>query len=99
MSLLKIQSEDRRLIMLMALDESGFHANETVLKQVTEQFGHQPTRDNIRGDLQFLAENNLIRLEKLPAQSGEIWIAHLLTAGKEVAQGRVYPGVARREPD
>lgn len=99
MSLAQIQSEDRRLIMLRALDESGFHANETVLKQVTEQFGHQPSRDVIRGDLTFLAENNLVRLEKLPAQSGEIWIAHLLTAGQEVSKGRVYPGVARREPD
>lgn len=98
MSLAKIQSEDRRLIMLRALDESQFHANETVLKQVTEQFGHQASRDMLRGDLTFLAENGLIRLEKLPAQSGEIWVAHLLTAGQEVAQGRAYPGVARREP-
>lgn len=98
MSLVQIQSEDRRLIMLRALDESGYDANETVLKLATEQFGHHATRDMVRGDLTFLAENNLIRLEKLAAQSGEIWIAHLLNAGQEVAQGRVYPGVARREP-
>jgi hypothetical protein len=97
MSLAQIQAEDRRLIMLRALDESGYHANETVLRQVTEQFGHHPTRDLIRADLSYLGEHALIRLEKLPAQNGEVWIAHLLTAGQEVAQGRVYPGVARLE--
>ena len=99
MSLAQIHAEDRRLIMLIALDDSGYHANETVLKQVTEQLGHMPSKELIRADLAFLAEHGLVRLEKLPVQSGELWIAHLLTPGREVARGRVHVGVARREPD
>jgi len=93
----EFMAEDRRLIVLRALDESGYSANETVLRQVTEQFGHHPTRDMLRGDLAFLDENGLVRLEKIPSQSGEIWIVHLLNSGQEVANGRPYPGVARRE--
>jgi hypothetical protein len=98
MSFAETLAEDRRLIMLRALDEAGFSANETVLGRVTEEFGHHPTRDLIRADMSFLAQHGLIRLEKIAAQSGELWIAHLKTPGQEVAQGRVHPGVARREP-
>ncbi len=98
MSLAQIQAEDRRLIILCVLDDGGYHAGEAVLKQVTEQFGHRPSREQIRADLSFLADNNLVRIEKLPAQSGELWVAHLLPDGQDVAKGRVHPGVARREP-
>lgn len=98
MSLSQIQAEDRRLIILRVLDEGNYHAGEAVLKQVTEEFGHRPSRELIRADLSFLAEHNLIRIEKLPAQSGELWIAHLLSDGQDVAKGRSHPGVARREP-
>jgi hypothetical protein len=98
MSFAEIQAEDRRFIMLRALDESGYSANETVLKCVTESFGHQPTRDLIRADLAFLAEHGLVRIEKIDASNGQLWIAHLKTAGQDVAQGRVHPGIARREP-
>jgi hypothetical protein len=98
MSMAEIMAENRRLIMLRALDESGYAANETVLKSVVETFGHHPSRDMIRADFTFLAEHGLIRLEKLAVQSGDLWVAHLLTPGQEVAKGRVHPGVARREP-
>ncbi|OYV35525.1 MAG: hypothetical protein B7Z80_18120 [Rhodospirillales bacterium 20-64-7] len=98
MSLANVLAEDRRLIVLRALDESGFAANETVLKTVIESFGHHPTRDLVRADLVYMAEHGLIRLEKLEAASGQLWIAHLKTEGQEVAQGRVHPGIARREP-
>ena len=80
------------------LDEGGYHAGEAVLRQTTEQFGHRPSREQIRADLSFLADNNLIRIEKMPVQSGELWVAHLLPDGQDVAKGRTHPGVARREP-
>jgi hypothetical protein len=97
-SFAEFMSEDRRLIILRALDEYGFSGNETVLKQAIETFGHHPTRDMVRADLMYLDEHGLVRLEKIAAQSGELWITHLLNAGQEVAKGRHYPGVARREP-
>jgi hypothetical protein len=99
MSFVETLAENRRLIILRALDEAGFSANETVLKQVTESLGHQPTRDLIRADLTYLAEHGLVKLEKLDVQSGQLWVVRLTTPGQEVAQGRVYPGVARREPN
>ncbi|MFP5250227.1 MAG: ArsR family transcriptional regulator [Acidobacteriota bacterium] len=98
MSFVETLAADRRLIILRALDDASYSANETVLRSVTQGLGHQVTREQIRADMAFLTEHGLVRLEKLPAQSGEIWIAHLLPAGQDVAQGRPHPGVARREP-
>jgi hypothetical protein len=98
MSLADVLAEDRRLIVLRALDEGDMHANETVLKQMVVALGHAPSREMIRGDLTFLAENRLIRLDKATVQTGELWIAHLTADGQDVARGRSYPGVARREP-
>jgi hypothetical protein len=98
MSFADTLAEDRRLIMLRALDDVSYSANESVLRSVTEGLGHRVSREMIRADIQFLAEHSLVRIEKLPAQSGEIWIAHLLPTGQDVARGRVHPGVARREP-
>jgi hypothetical protein len=96
--MLDILAGNRRLIILRALDESGYAANEHVLKPIVNGFGHNATRDMVRADLTYLAEHGLVRLEKVPGAEGEIWVAHLLPAGQEVAQGRVYPGIARREP-
>lgn len=98
MSLSQLQAEDRRLIILRALDETSYSAGEVVLKQVTEQLGHRPSREQIRADLAFLEANNLVRLERMPVASGELWVAHLLPDGADVARGRAHPGVARREP-
>lgn len=98
MSLAQIQAEDRRQLILRTLEEGDFHAGEMVLKQVVEQFGHRPSREQIRADLNFLAQNNLVRIEKLPGESGDFWVAHLLPDGGDVARGRAFPGVARREP-
>jgi hypothetical protein len=70
MSLAQIHAEDRRLIILRSLDESGYHANETVLKQVTEQFGHAPSRDLIRSDLLYLTEHSLVRCPRTAGRFG-----------------------------
>jgi hypothetical protein len=98
MSLRDVMAEYRRLTILRALDEYGYSANEDVLKTVCNEFSNFATKDLVRADISFLNEHGLVRLEKLQKESGEIWIAHLLTAGQEVAKGRVHPGVARREP-
>lgn len=98
MSLSQIQAEDRRKIILSILEKSDYHAGELVLKQVVESFGHRPSREQLRGDLIFLETNTLIRIERIPGESGEFWVAHLLADGRDVARGRSYPGVARAEP-
>lgn len=98
MSFAETLAENRRLIILRALDDAGFAANETVLRTVVESMGHQVGRDQIRADLVWLEQHALVRVERLPVQGGELWVAKLLAAGQDVAKGRLHPGVARREP-
>jgi hypothetical protein len=93
-------AENRRLIILRALAEAtGYKANETVLRQGLDMFGHQVGRDQVRADIAWLAEHNLLRTEVLNRQDGDFIIAHLLDDGEEVAKGRYHPGVARRGPE
>lgn len=100
MNLTKVVTEQRRLAILRTLSEVAYHANEDVLTQALDEMSlASVTKDMVRADLVFLSEHGLIRVEKMPKASGELWIAHLLVAGKEVAGGRTHPGVAQRQPD
>lgn len=98
MSLTNLMAEDRRLVILRVLSESGYNANESVLRKALAAFGHNVGADVVRADIAFLAEHGLLRTEVLHPPSGELWVCHLTAGGDEVAQGRVHPGVARRGP-
>jgi hypothetical protein len=100
MNLTRVVTEQRRLAILRTLDELGYNLNEDVLQQALAEMSlASVSKDMVRADLTYLAEHSLMRIEKLPRASGEMWIAHLLIAGKEVANGRFHVGVAQRQPD
>ena len=99
-SFAEMLAADRRLVLLRTLTETNREANEMVLKQGLDHFGHRVASDMVRADMAWLAEQGLIRIEKLHAASGELWLAHLLRTGEDVAEGRARnPGVARREAE
>lgn len=99
-SLASLLAADRRLVILRTLTETGLAANEMVLKQALDHFGHHVSSDLVRADIAWLAEQDLLRIEKLNAASGELWLVHLNRAGQDVADGRATrPGIARREAD
>lgn len=101
MNLTKVLSEDRRLAILRTLAEvPGFNLNEDIVRQVLDRLGSPgAAKDLIRADLNFLEEHSLIRIEKMPKVNDALWIAHLLGAGKEVANGRPHTGIAQLQPD
>ena len=100
MNLTKVVTEQRRLALLRTLSEVAYHLNEDVLLQALEEMSvASATKDLVRSDLTYLQDNGLIRVEKLPRTSSELWIGHLTAAGKDVANGRPHPGVAQRQPD
>ena len=93
-------TEDRRAIILRALDEvSDYRLNEDSLCRVLQHFAQAAPRDLVRQDIQWLEEHRLLRLEKLPLPNGgELWIGILTQLGGEVARGRMHVGIARRGP-
>lgn len=85
--------KDVRLVMLRILAEMpGFRANSSVIANVLHQFGHAATRDQVKTELRWLAEQGLIGLD----EAGSVLVATLQERGQDVAEGRaVVDGVAR----
>jgi len=68
--------------------------NESLLTDLTESYGFTPSRDRVRTELAWLAEQGLVTLDE-----GNIIIAKLTERGADVARGRVtVPGIKRPSP-
>lgn len=89
------QSEDRRGIILRALDENGHRAAEATLRRVLDLHGHLISVAELHADLLFLERGALVRIDREPFGAGEVWLVHLLDEGQLVARGRAHPGIAR----
>ena len=97
MSLTDFMAEQRRLVILATLAEApDFALNDGSLRLALKAVAFGVTGDVLRGELFWLSEQGLARIEKtaLPGQE-EMWIAHLTAKGQEVAEGAPYPGIAR----
>ena len=82
-----------RLVALRVLSETpGFRANSSVLFNLLDQFGHAVTRDQVKTELRWLAEQGLVEVD----EAGSVLVAKLTERGQDVAEGRaVVDGVAR----
>jgi hypothetical protein len=89
-------AQDRRLVILRLLERTpGYSANESLLDLALEDFGHRTSRDQVRADLAWLAEQQLIATEEI----GGITIAIATRRGLDVARGKaIVPGVRRPAP-
>lgn len=88
--------EDWRLAMLQILAESmGYSANLSVLCTLLERMAHHLSRDQVRAELAWLADQGLVTLQDL----GATLVARLTERGADVAAGRaLVPGVKRPSP-
>lgn len=85
--------QDVRLVLLRVLTEMpAYRSNSSVLTSALERFGHAVTRDQVKSELTWLAEQGLVVLTDL----GGVSVATLTERGQDVATGRVVvPGVKR----
>lgn len=85
--------KDARLVLLRVLAEMpSYRGNSSVLSNVLHQFGHAPTRDQVKTELRWLAEQGLLKIE----EAGSVLVATLEERGQDVAEGRaVVDGIAR----
>lgn len=97
MNFAEFQRADRRLVILRGLMSAAqYRANALLLRRYAESLGHIVSADVFAGDLQWLHEGGLIRLDRGP----EVPIAELSERGLDVATGRAeHPGVQRPMPD
>lgn len=92
----KLQTEARRLEILTVLaQDADYAANDAILQSALGMVGLAVSRDRLRTDLDWLAEQGLVGLDT-PAG---LYLARLTARGLDVALSRtVVPGVARRRP-
>lgn len=100
MSYATFMTEDRRLVILRALDGSpGRKANHFVLQTICQSLGHSVSHDQILGDMAWLKQMELLTCEAVNSAGGSITIATITTRGCEVAEGlAMCPGVKRPLP-
>lgn len=84
---------DVRLVTLRVLSEMpGYRSNSSVLFTALDRFGHTVTRDQVKTELRWLAEQGLVELD----EAGSVLVAKLTERGQDVAEGRaVVDGVAK----
>ena len=88
--------ENQRLAILLLLhDAPGYRANASILQSGLFSIGHKASRDQVKGQLTWLAEQDLVTTELV----GDIMVATLTERGGDVAIGNVsVPGVKRPAP-
>lgn len=88
---------DVRLSILRTLEEdAGYDLNEHVLALALQALGHGLSRDRLRGELAWLAEQGLATI----ADVSGVHVVRLTARGADCALGRArIPGVARPRPE
>jgi Fe2+ or Zn2+ uptake regulation protein len=86
-----------RLTILRLLAEApGYALNSSILTDAVEAVGLAASRDQVRGEIAWLAEQGLAEASELP---GGLIVAKLTERGGDVASGRAtVPGVQRPTP-
>ena len=92
----KFATEHLRLAVLQILAADADYAhNELVLSSALGLVGHGVSRDSLRTELAWLAEQGLVSIEDI---SG-IQVSRLLSRGQDVSRGVAQvPGIARPQP-
>lgn len=95
-SFARLLSEDRRLVLLRVLDRApGNEANHYILREALDSMGHNVSRDVVRTELAWLAEQGFVTIEEV----GSMAVACLTGRGHDVANGRaVVPGIKKPVP-
>lgn len=85
--------EDRRLVILRVLSElPQYSANSSVLYAALARYAHYPSRDVVKSELHWLAEQGLIRIDEM----SPVLVATLTERGHDAAAGRIrIPGIQR----
>ncbi|EKE75199.1 hypothetical protein [Gallaecimonas xiamenensis] len=89
----QLLQEHQRLVILRLLHEaSGMDLNESILQDGLDAYGLDISRDNLRVQLAWLAEQGMLSLEPV----GRSQVARLTVRGEDTARGRArVPGIKR----
>ncbi|MFZ5746376.1 MAG: ArsR family transcriptional regulator [Pseudomonadota bacterium] len=86
----------RLAILRVLAGAPGYAANSSILTQAVAELGLRATRDQVRGQLAWLNEQQLVRTEQV---TRDLVVAELCERGHDAAAGAAtVPGVQRPGP-
>lgn len=88
----RLREDVRRVVLDLLEQAAGYDLSADMIRAGLAEFGHRPSADQLKTELNWLAEQGYLNIEK----RGEgILVAKLTRRGADVAEGRVaVPGVA-----
>ena len=96
MSFAELKTQDIRLVILRCLcEDPSYTLNESILQSMLDALGHGVSRDRVRTELAWLAEQGLLTTNDVVG----VQVATLTARGCDVACGKAtQPGVKRPRP-
>ena len=79
-----ILTEDQRLVILRSLIDCNLEANESILQDCLDAYGHNISRDLVRGHIDWLREQRLVTVEDLRG----FYVVTITGRGQDIAEGR-----------
>lgn len=93
----QLELEYRRLCMLKVLAEAPNQvAYEGLIQSALQRFGHWPGREEIQADLDWLAGQGLVRIDKHASDARTSYIATLTDKGLATSEGKLTVAGVRR---
>ncbi len=87
-----IRQDIRLVILRLLVDMTAYRANSSVLTMALDEYGHTLSRDQVKTELHWLAEQGALTIEDV----GPVLVATLSERGQDIAAGRVRaPGIKR----
>lgn len=92
MPIKELLAADQRLCLIRSLNDAGGTANESVIQDCLDAYGHALSRDKVRTHFAWLEEQGVITLEDLAGCQ----VATLTQRGYDAVDGRcTIPGIKR----
>ncbi|MDA3977910.1 hypothetical protein [Gallibacterium sp. AGMB14963] len=89
-----IFAQDQRMLLLHFLAENNNSANDEVLQDCLQLYGHRISRDVVRTQLNWLAEQGLVTVSDF----GHLRIAKLTARGFDVSQNQATVEGVKKNP-
>lgn len=80
-----IFAADQRLLILKSLIDAGLDANECILKDCLDLYGHRISTDQVKTHLFWLENQGLLTVKEV----GILLVATITELGIDVAEGRL----------
>ncbi len=85
----------RLSILKILKDAPEYSCNDSILRDALMEFGFNPTRDVVRGQIQWLSEQGYLETQDV----GKMIVAKATAAGVDIALGRaLHPDIQRPSP-